>query len=99
MDVEVGIGKIGYRGMDKTKGTTYDCPPGYQCTTPWTQNWVQCPPGYYSPDTEWSCLPCPEGKSCALRHNAAVTLNAGYWSPYGVHIPLVVPAGWMSNPT
>jgi hypothetical protein len=40
MDVEVQIGKIGFRGMDNTKGNSWDCPPGYMCLTPFTQNWT-----------------------------------------------------------
>ena len=36
MDVEVGIGKIGYRGMSTTDATAFDAPPGYMAMMPFS---------------------------------------------------------------
>jgi len=41
-------------------------------------------------------MPCPEGFNCPSRHNYAIPQRPGYWSPWGTHISLVVPAGWQS---
>jgi hypothetical protein len=65
--------------------------------TPSVQNWIQCPPGYYSEANQWICLPCPERYHCPMRQDTKTLNEDGYWSPLGTHIDLVVPAGWKAG--
>ena len=88
------MGFIGFDGMDTNNVDAYACPPGHQCLFPFMQNWVSCPPGTYSVDGFWACQPCPDKQTCLLRGDTAVDANDGYFSLLGMHIPMVVPAGW-----
>lgn len=93
-------GSYNYDGGKVT--LTYDCPPAYQCLFPMMQDWRKCPAGTYSAgaaDNAWACEPCPEQYHCPGRGDVKTAVSTGYFSPFGVHLPLVVRAGWAAGPT
>lgn len=59
-----------------------------------------CPPGTFSSQTTeltWACDICPEQYHCPMRGDNKLLANVGYFSPLGVHLPLVVPAGYAAG--
>ena len=65
------------------------------------QGWNKCPAGTYSSqtaDSVWACQPCPEQMYCPMRLDEAVEVSDGYWSDFGVHLPLPVQAGFEAGP-
>jgi hypothetical protein len=107
--IEVHPGEYNFIGGLKDpngSGVDLDCPVGYQCLWPWMQDWRKCPAGTYSgqSDTDsdyntWACEQCPEQWHCPLRHDVKEEVDTGYFSPFGVHLPLPVRAGWAAGPS
>lgn len=107
-DSVIPAGYYGQPGMPA--GASYACPPGKQCLFPQDHNWVSCPPGWYDKDGFYSCQPCPEGIVCPARRDSYFNVwpdpsrpkgavKAGFFSPYGVNVMLVTPAGWYADPS
>jgi hypothetical protein len=84
----------------------YDCPNGKECLFPMENIFAQCPPGYYDVDGFFSCQPCPEGVVCPIMQHQYITnepssgngiVQDGFFSPYGTHVELKIPAGWYTD--
>ena len=95
-------GAYNFIGGDYTaEGGNLDCPTGHQCIYPDRQVWTDCPSGSYSSqiaDNVWACEQCPVQMYCPLRGDDANAVSTGYFSPFGVHLPLPVRAGWVAGP-
>ena len=67
------------------------------------QDWRTCPAGTFSGQSDatnmgtWACEQCPEQYHCPLRGDEKEACASGYFSPFGVHLPLPVRAGWAAG--
>ena len=92
---EITSGSFSYTGTQ----TSYDCPPGHQCIFPQFQNWISCPPGYWSGESMWACEPCPDKMYCPMRGDESIAVMDGYYSPFAMHVPMMARAGYEAGPS
>lgn len=86
-------GKVCPEGTSTASGSLATCEDWNDCTYSWAS---PCADGEYLDKNDATCKSCPKGHTCILR-GTPVALNfgdAGYYSPEGVNVRLICPAGY-----